>query len=134
MPPIRRGAPAPKRQRIQSKSLGLSCLTLPDFKKRQAAARPPIQNSWRPKTSSIKTVSLSYFIPFSTYSDLSLVPAFAAYGRKEFQGAVKHNIRGGTFDVIPEHVVRARMKKSDARILARVKRFIDDPRFPVSSF
>jgi hypothetical protein len=60
--------------------------------------------------------------------------AFAAYGRKEFQAALKQNIRGGTFDVIPPRLVRSRMKKSDARILARVKRFIDDPRFPVSLF
>lgn len=58
-------------------------------------------------------------------------PAFAVYGRNEFQLAVDRGIVGATFQPLPIDMVRKEMKRSEARTVARVHQFLKDPKLPV---
>jgi hypothetical protein len=77
------------------------------------------------------TVSPSYFIFLITFLQLILAPAFSTYGRNEFQLALDQGIVGATFKPIPTSLVRKKMKRSEARTIARVHKFLKDPKLPV---
>jgi hypothetical protein len=68
---------------------------------------------------------------FLLHSNLTPAPAFAIYGRKEFQLALDQGIVGAQFQPIPTNVVRKKMKRSEARTIARVHKFLKDPKLPV---
>ena len=62
-----------------------------------------------------------------------MAPAFAPYGRNEYQRAMEQKIVGASFQPIPASMVSKKMKRSEARTIARVHKFLKDPKLPVRS-